>query len=79
MYDVDLDSMTLILNLDLDMVKMWQHTKNEVSMLTGSKVITQTDTHTHTHTHYENVTSTACAGSNEAVGISDNLESTIET
>ena len=34
--------------------------------------------HTHTHTHYENVTSTACAGGNEAVGISDNLESTIE-
>ena len=47
--------MTLILKLDLDMVKMYHHTKNEVSMSTGSKVIprthTHTDTHTQTHTH----------------------------
>ena len=65
--------MTLILKLDLDMVKMYHHTKNEVSVSTGSKVIAQTDrqthiqththrqtdTHTHTHTHDENITSTA--------------------
>ena len=38
-YDLDLDPMTLILKLDLDMVKMYLHTKNEVSMLRGSKVI----------------------------------------
>ena len=64
--------MTLILNLDLDIVKMYHHTKNEVSMSTTSKVIartdrqTDTDTHTltHTHTHYENITSTAYAGGN---------------
>ena len=31
--------MTLILKLDLDMVKMYLYTKNEVSMLRGSKVI----------------------------------------
>ena len=31
--------MTLILKLDLDMVKMYLHTKNEVSMLRDSKVI----------------------------------------
>ena len=31
--------MTLILKLDLDIVKMYHHTKNEVSMLTASKVI----------------------------------------
>ena len=44
--------MTLILKLDLDMVKMYLHTKNEVSMSRGSKVIViactdrQTDRHT---------------------------------
>ena len=38
-YDLDLDPMTLILKLDLDMVKMYLHTKNEVSMLRHSKVI----------------------------------------
>ena len=37
--DLDLDPMTLILNLDLDIVKMYHHTKNEVSMSTASKVI----------------------------------------
>ena len=43
--------MTLILKLDLDIVKMY--TKNEVSMSTASKVIAQTDTHTHTRRkHY---------------------------
>ena len=46
--------MTLILKLDLDMVKMYLHTKNEVSMLRGSKSIAwtdrQTDTHTQIHT-----------------------------
>ena len=56
--------MTLVLKLDLDMVKMYHHTKNEVSMLRHSKVIVQTDTHTHidtqmdrqTHRQYENIT-----------------------
>ena len=43
--------MTLILKFDLDMVKMYHNTKNEVSMSTGSKVIAQIHTHTHTHTH----------------------------
>ena len=47
--------MTLVLKLDLDMVKMYLHTKNEVSMSRHSKVIARTDrqtrTHTHTHTH----------------------------
>ena len=31
--------MILILKLDLDMVKMYLHAKNEVSMSSGSKVI----------------------------------------
>ena len=31
--------MTLILNIDLDMDKMYLQNKNEVSMLRGSKVI----------------------------------------
>ena len=56
--------MTLTLKLDLDMVKMYHHTKNEVSMSRHSKVIAWTDrqtdrhthTHTHTHTQYENIT-----------------------
>ena len=54
--------MTLVLQHDLDMVKMYCHTKNEVSTSTASKVIAQTDRHTHsrwterereahTHTH----------------------------
>ena len=58
--------MTLILKPDLDIVKMYHHTKNKVSISTGSKVIAQTDTHTHRHTHRhdENITSTAYAGGN---------------
>ena len=39
--------MTLILKLELDMVKMYQNTKNEVSMSRHSK---------DTHTQYENIT-----------------------
>ena len=47
--------MTLIFKLDLDMVKMYLHAKNEVSMLRGSKVKpeqteTQTDRQTHRQT-----------------------------
>ena len=38
-FDLDLDPMTLILKLDLDMVKMCLHTKNEVPSYSGSKVI----------------------------------------
>ena len=38
--------MTLILKLDLDMVKMYLHTKNEVSMSRGLKVIAWTDRNT---------------------------------
>ena len=53
--------MILILKLDLNMVMMYHHTKNEVSVSRHSKAIAQTDrqrdrqtdgqTHTHTHTH----------------------------
>ena len=42
--------MTLILKIDLDMVKMYLHTKNEVSMSRGSKVIAWTDRNTDTQT-----------------------------
>ena len=38
--------MTLILKLDLDMVKMYLDTTNEVSMSSSSKVIAWTDTQT---------------------------------
>ena len=50
--------MTLILKFDLDMVKMYHHTKNEVSMSTGSKVIAQTDAQTDTHTDTDRQTDT---------------------
>ena len=38
-YDLDFDPITLILKLDLDMIKIYLHTKNEVSISSGSKVI----------------------------------------
>ena len=38
-FDLDLDPMTLVLKLDLDMVKMYLHTNNEVPSYSGSKVI----------------------------------------
>ena len=38
MYDLDLDPMTLTLKLDLDVVKMYHHTKNEISVSTASIV-----------------------------------------
>ena len=41
--------MTLVLKLDLDIVQMYQHTKDEVSMLNTSEQ-THTDTHTDKHT-----------------------------
>ena len=50
--------MTLILKLDLDMAKMYRHTKNEVSMSRGSKVIAWADRNTdrqtdrHDQKHY---------------------------
>ena len=67
---------------------MYQHTKNEVSMSSGSKVIAQIDrqtdrhrhrhTHTHTHTqrHDENITSTAHAGGNNEVTDENIIERT---
>ena len=51
--------MTLILKLDLEMVKMYLHTKNEVSMSSSSKVIAWPDKQRQTHRHTdmtENVT-----------------------
>ena len=47
--------MTLILKLELDIVKMYHHTKNEVCMSTDS---TDTGRQTDTHTHYKNITVT---------------------
>ena len=48
-YKSDLDPMTLILKLDLDIVKMYHHTKNEVSLSRHSKVKARTDRHTDRH------------------------------
>ena len=46
--------MTLILKLDLDMVKMYLHSKNEVFMSRGSKVIAWTDRNPDTQTDRQN-------------------------
>ena len=48
MCDVDLGQITLILEFDLDLVKMYRHTKNEVSASNASKVIAQTHRQTQT-------------------------------
>ena len=49
--------MTLILKLNLDMVRMYLHTKNEVSVSSSSKVIVCTDGHTDRQTDMtENMT-----------------------
>ena len=45
-FDFDLDSMTLILKLNLDMVKVYLHAKNEVPSYSSSKAIVCTDRHT---------------------------------
>ena len=39
-YSLDLDPMTMVLKLDLDMVKMYLHTKTEVPCYSSSKFIT---------------------------------------
>ena len=44
--DLDLEPMTLVLKLDLDMVKIYHHTKNEVSVSRHTKVIACTDRQT---------------------------------
>ena len=43
-FQFDLDSMTLILKLDPDMVLMYLKTENEIPSYSCSKVIAQTDT-----------------------------------
>ena len=43
--------MTLILKLNLDIVKMYHHTKNEGSMSSDSKVIARADTQTDRQTN----------------------------
>ena len=45
-FDLDLEPITLILKLDLDMVKMYLHNKNKVPSYSGSKVIARTDRQT---------------------------------
>ena len=45
-FDLDFDPMTLILKLDLDIVKRDVCTKNEASTFNSSKIITWTDRYT---------------------------------
>ena len=42
----DLDPMTLILKLDLDMIKVYLYTENELPSICGSKVTAQANRHT---------------------------------
>ena len=49
-FDLDLNPMTLIVKLELDMVNMYLYTKDEVPSYSSSKVIASTDTQTDTHT-----------------------------
>ena len=58
MYDLDTDPMTLAPELILDMVKMYHHSKNEVSVSNASKVIAQTDRQTDRPTHTDTDTDT---------------------
>ena len=64
--------MTLVLKLDLDMVKISHHTKNEVSMSRHSKVIAQTDRQT--HRQYENIINTRAV----IILIFDNLDTDLK-
>ena len=54
--DLDLDQMTLILKLDLNDINIEHYTKNDVSLSTHSKVISQTGRQT--YRHYESITHT---------------------
>ena len=70
--------MTLILKLDLGMVKMFHHTKNGAkikafkSYSPNRHTDRQTHTHTHTHTEYENYLP-AYAGGNKTKQLCTNL------
>ena len=72
MYDLDLDSMTLILKLNLGIVKIYT-TKmkflcNCCKSCSGTD--SHTDRHTHTYTHTtNNITHTSYAGGNKKVNI----------
>ena len=44
--NLDLDPKTLIFKLDLDMVKIYHHTKNKVSMVKNLEDIARPDRHT---------------------------------
>ena len=70
-----MDLVTQILKLDLDMVKMYFHTKNKVSMSRHSNVITQPDRQaekqTHTDRQYENMTSTYPGGTDGLLDLTE--------
>ena len=63
--------MILILKLDLDMVKMYHHTKYQVSMSTHSKVIAQTDKQTDIRTHTDMMKALPLLHTQEVIIVSD--------
>ena len=50
-FDLDIDPMALVLELDLDIMKMYVCTKDEAPISNGSKVIAWSDTQTDRQTH----------------------------
>ena len=50
-FDLDLDTMTLVLKHNLNIVKMYVYTENEAPTFNGSKLTAWTDTQTHKQTH----------------------------
>ena len=62
--DLNLDPMTLIYELDLDIMEMYLYAKNEVPSSKHSKVIARTHTHTHTHTLLKTLSSAFAGGNN---------------
>ena len=49
-FDHDINSMTMVLKLDLDIIKMCVHTENEVPSLSSSNVTAWTGTRAHRNT-----------------------------
>ena len=47
LFDLDFDPMTLILKLDLDVIKMYLYFKNKLPSYSISNIMAQTDRHTH--------------------------------
>ena len=57
-YKSDLDPMTLVLKLDLDIIKMYHYTKNEISVCQGIQRLYPEQVDRHTDRHSDILTDT---------------------